>query len=262
VSADQPTPVRARIDELTAEVEQWRGVAESDGSAAYGDCCTLVEAWQRERPADQRGPEGTLTGWIEWAAERLGTSDAAMQDMRRDMEIERMRLAACGVAAMCNTRHSAHLNSRKMLPEYRSASLDDVKRMVLELIMLREESEALAAVMAGMQPVGEVTVEVSGTTHRVNHEFEAVLMLPPGATKLYAAVMFQPVTSWEPIASAPKDQAILLRWPGRRTPCVGSWCADANARKPAPYWSGDTDRWVGTRETRKNQPTHWMPLPA
>lgn len=128
---------------------------------------------------------------------------------------------------------------------------------------MTEEPEELAALHDASTkavPVGQV--EVTSVGGVVRHEFEPVLMIPPGTTPLYAMQFFCPVTSWQPIATAPKQGQVLLRWPGQRDPCVGSWCPDSSARTPAPYWSGDTDRWIGVRETRKNQPTHWMPLPA
>lgn len=66
---------------------------------------------------------------------------------------------------------------------------------------------------------------------------------------------------WRPIESAPKDgTTVLLYFPDRGSVC-GSWDKDEYARKPAPYWSRDTERIFGVRETRANQPTHWMPLP-
>lgn len=59
-----------------------------------------------------------------------------------ELETERMRLAACGVAALANTPKSAAA-AREMLPEYRSASLDDVERAVDEQMRLRRENERL-----------------------------------------------------------------------------------------------------------------------
>ena len=61
-----------------------------------------------------------------------------------ELETERMRLAACGVAALANTPKSAAA-AREMLPEYRSASLDDVEHAVAEQMRLRSENERLRA---------------------------------------------------------------------------------------------------------------------
>ena len=56
----------------------------------------------------------------------------------QELENERMRLVACGVVAMADTRESA-VDARNMLPEYNSASCQDVARKVDELLDLREE---------------------------------------------------------------------------------------------------------------------------
>jgi|GEM_PF-2459301 len=65
---------------------------------------------------------------------------------------------------------------------------------------------------------------------------------------------------WQPIETAPKDMDVLLHCPGRGA-VRGKWNADQYARVPRPYWSNDRERTFGTRETRDDQPTHWMPLP-
>lgn len=60
----------------------------------------------------------------------------------QELENERMRLVACGVVAMADTRESA-VDARNMLPEYNSASCQDVARKVDELLDLREELAVL-----------------------------------------------------------------------------------------------------------------------
>ena len=47
-----------------------------------------------------------------------------------ELEIERMRLAACGVAAMCNTKKAARQQRIKKSNPYYSASYGDVCRAV------------------------------------------------------------------------------------------------------------------------------------
>lgn len=56
-----------------------------------------------------------------------GSEDAlaAFAEIERELERERMRLAACGVVAMCDTPESAS-QARDMHPEYFSASCGDV----------------------------------------------------------------------------------------------------------------------------------------
>lgn len=58
--------------------------------------------------------------------------------LRQQLEIERMRLAACGVVANANTPESA-AKAREMLPEYSSASCDDVARAVDREMELRQQ---------------------------------------------------------------------------------------------------------------------------
>jgi len=58
--------------------------------------------------------------------------------LKEDLETERMKVVACGVVAMANTRETAE-EARKMRPEYRSASLGDVERAVDCEMQYREE---------------------------------------------------------------------------------------------------------------------------
>ena len=80
------------------------------------------------------------------------------QNLREELERERIRLAACGVVAMSNTRESA-AKHREMAPEYWSASCGDVVRAVDAEMALREELAALRASLG--EPVAEV-VTVAG----------------------------------------------------------------------------------------------------
>lgn len=57
-------------------------------------------------------------------------------ELRAELETERMRLAACGVVALANTPDSAK-RARDMRSEYWSASCEDVARMVDQNIELR-----------------------------------------------------------------------------------------------------------------------------
>lgn len=72
----------------------------------------------------------------------LDKYERQMQDLKKELETERMRLAACGVVAMANTSESA-AKARSMAPEYNSASCQDVARMVDENIRLRKQLELL-----------------------------------------------------------------------------------------------------------------------
>ena len=77
---------------------------------------------------------------------------------REELETERIRLAACGVVAMADTKES-RTKAREMLPEYRSASLSDVERRVDECIELREQRDKLAQALENCR---EDSIELLG----------------------------------------------------------------------------------------------------
>ena len=103
-----------------------------------------VEAWwarffkkhSRDIASDHRwiGVAGFNAG-AESERERAEKAEAAL-------EVERMRLVACGVVALADTPDSA-ATDRKMAPEYESGSLHGVIRRVDECIKLRAELAAL-----------------------------------------------------------------------------------------------------------------------
>jgi hypothetical protein len=73
------------------------------------------------------------------------------------------------------------------------------------------------------------------------------------------------VTTWQPIATAPKDGTrILLFRPTADCAlhCViGYWNNDTRRHSPRPYWSHDAEHVFGIKEARRSQPAFWMPLP-
>ena len=71
---------------------------------------------------------------------------ARIAELEAELERERVRVAACGVVAMANTRDSAR-EARQVLPEYRSALLCDVERAVDREMAERERREAAEAVI-------------------------------------------------------------------------------------------------------------------
>ena len=72
------------------------------------------------------------------------------------------------------------------------------------------------------------------------------------------------MSDWQHICTAPRDGSeVLLCWENGRIN-FGRWEDDADAKWPKPFW---LESWKKRRETngplyRKNQPTHWMPIPA
>jgi hypothetical protein len=69
---------------------------------------------------------------------RIEKLHAELVEARAELERERMRLAACGVVAMADTPESA-AKARDMHADYRSASCDDVARIVDKLMEARAE---------------------------------------------------------------------------------------------------------------------------
>ena len=67
-----------------------------------------------------------------------------LDEARAELERERMRLAACGVVALANTPESA-AKARAAYADYRSASCDDVARIVDKLMEAREADAAWVA---------------------------------------------------------------------------------------------------------------------
>lgn len=71
---------------------------------------------------------------------------AEVDRLRAELEVERLRLAACDVVAMADTPESA-IKARQIKPDYRSAALTSVERRVDEVIALRAEIERLREVI-------------------------------------------------------------------------------------------------------------------
>jgi len=76
--------------------------------------------------------------------------------------------------------------------------------------------------------------------------------------EMCARAMVQP-DGWQPIETAPKHLSILLYCP-RGGVVRGAWADEKFAKNPKPYWRHDRTYLFGIRETRDDQPTHWMPL--
>jgi len=81
--------------------------------------------------------------------ENMKTELTGLKGLRDQLEVERMCLAAIGVVACADTE-SSRIEARKMLPEYRSASLVDVERRVDECISLRKQRDLLMELLGGI----------------------------------------------------------------------------------------------------------------
>lgn len=80
---------------------------------------------------------------------RLFEMQNAAIDLAKQLDVERMRLAACSVAAMSNTPASA-ASARQMNPKYRSAALNDIERVVDSEMALRG---LVASLRAGLEKI-------------------------------------------------------------------------------------------------------------
>lgn len=74
----------------------------------------------------------------------LGQSGLGMQ-LQLDLEAERMRLAACGVAAMCNTRETAQKQRIGRDNPYWSASYEDICKAVDREMKYRSALETIVS---------------------------------------------------------------------------------------------------------------------
>ena len=114
------------------------------------DCCGEIQSLRAEVTKLRADSEILLTAGIvevsirnasvreymlHWET-RTRNAEVEVEKLRAELETERMRLAACGVVAMANTPESAKA-ARDMHPDYKSASCDDVARMVDENMKLR-----------------------------------------------------------------------------------------------------------------------------
>lgn len=102
----------------------------------------------------------------EWKQMLRGTSSGrkaleVIGGLESELERERIRLAACGVVALSNTRESA-ANSRQMHDDYRSASCDDVANAVDKQMEYRErlaEMTQAVGLLSTLYPEMEIDIE-------------------------------------------------------------------------------------------------------
>lgn len=125
---------RQRIAELEAELAEWEKLKDPINlhvNLLRGVPCRL----------DRMQHLLHLAGATDY--DYLKAANAKMSD---ELETERIRLAACGVVALANTPESA-AKAREMKDEYRSASCDDVARLVDSEMKMRKCLEAIESIM-------------------------------------------------------------------------------------------------------------------
>uniref|UniRef100_A0AAU6W092 Uncharacterized protein n=1 Tax=Pseudomonas phage Nican01 TaxID=3138540 RepID=A0AAU6W092_9CAUD len=89
----------------------------------------------------------TIAGWCE-------TAEANEKKLAAELEIERMRLVACGVAAMSNTRESAGIQRVKKDSPFYCASVQDVHNAVDREMALREKVETYEQALRELSCLG------------------------------------------------------------------------------------------------------------
>lgn len=113
---------------------------------------------------------------------KLEVVKAERDALNKSLEIERMRLAACGVVAMSDTPESLE-KSLNMHDDYKSASCEDVARRVRECIELRARIEAAEK----QEPDSwRVTARSFCGTHTIDKEVAEEWLKTGDAYPLYA----------------------------------------------------------------------------
>lgn len=189
-SGDLLASLQRAIDEAEHKPGQWaRSISEMGGVCTPGD--TLISNWgnfsfKRDAwlaiAAVNALPE--LMERVRSAEKSERAADQEVERLRAELERLRMQLAACGVVAMANTPESA-VKARDMHPEYRSASCDDVARVVDSEMELRAKMASIShhawkicAWRYCMSYNDSYFGEPAGTLKSATEELER-LLLPP-----------------------------------------------------------------------------------
>lgn len=112
---------------------------------------------------------------------RAEEAEAALTKAEKELERERMRLAACGTVAMSNTPESA-ARARDMHPDYRSASCDDVARIVDSEMSLR--AQLLAAQTLNDSMTGTLASQAEKQIQRLQSELQEARLTIASITKM------------------------------------------------------------------------------
>jgi hypothetical protein len=127
------------------------------------------------------------------AVYNLGRQHGATQllGLEKELERERLRLAACGVVAMADTPESA-ARARDIDPSFQSASLDDVARQVDALMEARAAQPAhadrlalaLCAANSDIGPCSNACEDCRFLTAAVTQELAAILRERHGSSSV------------------------------------------------------------------------------
>lgn len=138
------------MTERNSILADWNAIVSASGSKTHGGAVGHVAQMRAELEAvkselitlkrylAQRKQE---FDWAIYANAELVALKTERDALNKSLEIERIRLAACGVVAMSDTPESLE-KSLDMHDDYKSASCSDVERRVRECIELRARIEA------------------------------------------------------------------------------------------------------------------------
>jgi len=136
-------------DTLTAErdaAREWAEQCQLERDTANDNAQNLLNEWQ-QLEAERDAARQEFAEWLDASRKALDAHAEVVAELaaaREELDRERMRLAACGVVANANTPQTAAA-ARAFPDEYRSASCDDVARIVDSEMQLRADRDRLAA---------------------------------------------------------------------------------------------------------------------
>lgn len=123
--------------------------------------------------------------------DQLNSQAAIIQKLGSELEVGRMRLVACGVAAMSNTRESADQQRVKKDSPYYCASVGDVHAAVDREMQLREDLErAQYQVRAADESHMDSVAILTKTNEQLNLALDHMTSMMKGEADLVAALTF------------------------------------------------------------------------
>lgn len=131
------------------DTEQWRGLSLRLLEIAHG---IADRDWGKLAMSIPARPEHDADLVTSSAADALRTAADTVDRLREELETERLRLAACGVAAMSNTESTVAQRIDRSNP-YWSASYGDVCAAVDREMRLRERIATLEALVLDVMAI-------------------------------------------------------------------------------------------------------------
>lgn len=191
-----------RAEENEAEIERLKAIIADQSRDEQGRVSmplaahNKIDAARRERDealARAEAAEEQLKTRDQLVTAELARVTAERDELANELERERMRLAACGVVAMSNTKETAARN-REMHADYLSASLGDVIRIVDSEMAQRARAEAaekerdelLARFAVDIETAVDATLDVTAELARVTAERDELAAETSNLSRLVA----------------------------------------------------------------------------